>query len=199
MDTTPVLSDDQWHTLVAARAAYASTVSEFYDETFWCVSHRGQATGSFGKVDIGALLLWKRLRADTVWVGELMALPDNHVREVTAASVNAVRDTSLSRMSAAKSGRAALATLPGFRTGDALASALLTAAAPERMAIYDRRAHAALHTLGITVGHAPGRYGRYMDAIDQLLAHGPRPTRTWTARDMDIALYWLARPTTATP
>ncbi|MFF1264072.1 MULTISPECIES: hypothetical protein [unclassified Streptomyces] len=59
------------------------------------------------------------------------------------------------------------------------------------MAIYDRRAHSALHTLGITLSHAPGRYSRYIETIDQLLATAPALIRNWTPRDMDTALYWL--------
>lgn len=68
------------------------------------------------------------------------------------------------------------------------------------MAVYDRRAHNRLRTLGIPLSHAPGRYGRYsrysrysryIEAIDQLLtAAAPDPIRNWTARDIDTALYW---------
>lgn len=96
-------------------------------------------------------------------------------------TVECARDTSLSRRSAAQASRAALASLPGFRTGDALASAVLTAAAPDRMAVYDRRAHNGLRTLGIPLSHAPGRYSRYIEAIDQLQtpsATGPPATST---------------------
>lgn len=111
-----------------------------------------------------------------------------------AAATAAARDTSLSRSEAARASRAALTSLPGFRTGDALASAILTAATPDRMAIYDQRAHKGLHTLGIALSHAPGRYSRYIEAIDQLLATAPEPIRNWTARDVDTALYWLNHP-----
>lgn len=121
-----------------------------------------------------------------------MALPEADVRRATAAATTAARDTSPSRSAAARAGRAALVSLPGFVTGDALASAVLTAAAPDRMAIYDRRAHDALHSLGIPLDHAPGRYSRYIETIDQLLAAAPAPIRNWTPRDMDTALYWLA-------
>jgi hypothetical protein len=103
------------------------------------VAHRARTAGSLGKADIGALLLWKRLRADTRWAGALMAVADADVRKATKAATLAVRDTSLSRSQAAGVGRAALAKLPGFTFGDALASAVLTAAAPDRMAVYDRR------------------------------------------------------------
>ncbi|MFH8365137.1 hypothetical protein ACH4FV_36930 [Streptomyces anulatus] len=182
---------DRWQRLAAAHQAYTETVSPYYDETLQEVTRRACTSGSIGKADIGALLMWKRLRADTPWVSELMALADADVRRATAAATAAARDTSLSRRSAAQAGRAALASLPGFRTGDALASAVLTAAAPDRMAIYDRRAHNGLRTLGIPLSHAPGRYSRYIEAIDQLLTAAPDPIRNWTARDIDTTLYWM--------
>ena len=79
--------------------------------------------------------MWKRLRADTPWAAELMALADTDVHRATAEATTAAQDTTLSRCTGAQAGRAALAHLPGFRTGDALASAVLTAAARDRMAI----------------------------------------------------------------
>ncbi|EFE72181.1 predicted protein [Streptomyces viridosporus ATCC 14672] len=100
------------------------------------MSRRARGEGSPGKADIGALLLWKRLRAGTRWAGALMAVADAEVRRATAAAVAAVRDTSLSRGAAARASRATLAGLPGFVSGDAPASAVLTAAAPDRMAVY---------------------------------------------------------------
>ncbi|MDF2261570.1 hypothetical protein P2L57_39420, partial [Streptomyces ferralitis] len=91
---------------------------------------------------------------------------------------------------AARTGRGIISGLPGFRTGDALASAVLTAAAPTRMAVYDRRVQHALDTLGLTLTPAPGRYGRYMQLLHDLLKHGGAHTDAWTARDIDTALYW---------
>jgi hypothetical protein len=190
-DNPFALTPKQWQRLASAHQAYTDTVSPYYDETLQEVTRRACTSGSIGKADIGALLMWKRLRADTPWAAELMALPDADVRRATAAATTAARDTSLSRSTSARAGRAELAPLPGFRTGDALASAVLTAAAPDRMAIYDRRAHTALHTLGVSLTHAPGRYSRYIETVDQLLAAAPDPIRNWTPRDMDTALYWL--------
>jgi hypothetical protein len=115
-----------------------------------------------------------------------MSLPDTHVRAVTERAVTAVRDTTLTRSEAARTGRGIIAELPGFRTGDALASAVLTAAAPTRMAVYDRRVQHALDTLTL----APGRYGRYLQLLDDPLHHGAAPTDGWSARDLDTALYW---------
>ncbi|MFB6894539.1 hypothetical protein ACFCX4_35180 [Kitasatospora sp. NPDC056327] len=192
---TPVPDPAAWTGLIAARSAYAETVSPHYDEVLDEVAERVSARGSLGKADIGALLLWKRLRADTRWVAELMATPDAEVRARTGEAVTAVRDTSSARGAAARRGRAALAGLPGFGHGDALASAVLTAAAPDRMAVYDRHSHRGLHLLGLHLGDSSGRYARYIGLLDQLLATAPT-TVTWTARDLDLALYWLSRSRT---
>jgi hypothetical protein len=190
-DQDPAIGTEGWQRLIAARDAYEHAISPHYDEILHQVAHRARTEGSLGKADIGALLLWKRLRADTRWASALMAVSDIDVREATAAATLAVRDNSLSPSRAAKAGRAALTALPGFTSGDALASAVLTAAAPDRMAVYDRRAHTALHSLGITLTHSPGRYSRYIDVIDRLLAHAPEPAHAWTPREMDTALYYL--------
>ncbi|MEU6887922.1 hypothetical protein ABZ918_22410 [Streptomyces viridosporus] len=121
------------------------------------------------------------------------------MRRATAAAVAAVRDASLGRGAAARAGRAALAGLPGFASGDAPASAVLTAAAPDRRAVYDRRAHAGLRSLGIPLAHSRGRYGRCIDAIDRLLAAAPGPVRSWTPRETDTALSCLPSLSPAPP
>lgn len=179
-----------WDVLIPARVGYLAAVSPHYDEVFHDVAQRTEDTGSLGKTDIAALVVWKRLSAQTRWVTALMSLPDTHVRAVTQRAVAAVRDAALSRGEAARAGRGIIAELPGFRTGDALASAVLTAAAPQRMAVYDQRVQHALDTLGLTLTPAPGRYGRYLQFLDDLLRHGAARADGWTARDIDTALYW---------
>ncbi|MBO0913288.1 hypothetical protein [Streptomyces laculatispora] len=181
-----------WDILVPARASYLAGVSPHYDEVFHEVAQRTQHAGSLGKTDIAALVVWKRLSAQTRWVTALLSLPDTHVRAVTERAVTAVRDTTVPRSEAARTGRGIIWELPGFRTGDALASAVLTAAAPHRMAVYDRRVQHALDTLGLTL--TPGRYGRYMQLLDNLLEHDAARADGWTARDIDTALYWTGRP-----
>lgn len=183
-----------WDVLIPARAGYLAGVSPHYDEVFHDVAQRTEHTGSLGKTDIAALVVWKRLSAQSRWVTELMSLPDTHVRAITARATSAVRDTTLTRGEAARTGRGIIWELPGFRTGDALASAILTAAAPQRMAVYDSRVQHALDTLGLTLTHAPGRYGRYLQLLDDLLEHGAARADGWTARDVDTALYWTGRP-----
>ncbi|GCB43039.1 hypothetical protein [Streptomyces sp. NL15-2K] len=179
-----------WDVLIPARAGYLGGVSPHYDEVFHDIAQRTERAGSLDKTDIAALVVWKRLSAQTRWVSALMSLPDTQVREVTQQAVTAVRDTALTPGEAARTGRGIIAELPGFRTGDALASAILTAAAPQRMAVYDRRVQHALDTLGLTLTPTPGRYGRYLQLLDDLLKHGGAPADGWTARDIDTALYW---------
>lgn len=61
------------------------------------------------------------------------------MRTLTTRAADAVCDTNVPVPRAAQLGRRLLGSLPGFTTtGDALASALLVAAAPDRMAVYDR-------------------------------------------------------------
>lgn len=179
--------------LMAAHDEYKGAVSPHYDEVLHEVTERVRGAGSLGKADIGALVFWKRLRADTRWVPELMATPENDVRAVTAEAVDAARDSSLTVPDAAKAARSALSKLPGFNSGDALASALLLAAAPERMAVYDRRAHAGLRALDLELSDSRGRYGRYMGIVEDLRAQVSRETtgQPWLARDVDVALYQL--------
>ncbi|MEU0061492.1 hypothetical protein [Streptomyces sp. NPDC006334] len=182
-----------WDVLIPARAGYLAGVSPHYDEVFHDVVQRTEHAGSLGKTDIAALTVWKRLSAQTPWASALMSLPDAHVREVTQRAVTAVRDTAVPRSEAARAGRSIMWELPGFRTGDALASAALTAAAPTRMAVYDRRVQHALETLGLTLTRTPGRCGRYLQLLDDLLQHSPAPADGWTPRDIDTALYWTGK------
>ncbi|MBM7088368.1 hypothetical protein JTP67_07360 [Streptomyces sp. S12] len=184
------LCDRVWDVLIPARAGYLAGVSPHYDEVFHDVAQRTEHAGSLGKTDIAALAVWKRLSAQTRWVTALLSLPDAQVRSVTEQAVTAVRDTTVPRSVAARTGRGIIWELPGFRTGDALASAILTAAAPQRMAVYDRRVQHALDTLGLPLTPAPGRYGRYLQILDDLLHHGGTRADGWTARDIDTALYW---------
>ncbi len=147
-DRTGDICSDDWQRLITAREMYARSSGIHYDETLHQVAQRAQSEGSIGKADIGALLLFKRLRADTPWARALMTTADTAVRQATAA-------------------------------------------APHRMAVYDRRAHTALSSLGISLTHATGRYSRYIAALDDLLSQAPSPAHAWTPRDLDIALYCL--------
>lgn len=198
--TTPsrdklTINDEGWTRILASYSEYHAETSPAYDEVLNEVVERVRKTGDIGKADIGALLFWKRLRADTPWVTHLMTTPDVTVRETTERAVSIVNDLSLPTPEAAGLARGILSSLPGFQKGDALASALLLAAAPRRMAIYDRRAQTGLGVLGLALSAAPGRYRRYMVHVDSIrstaLAHGVE----WVGRDVDVALYRLGQPT----
>ena len=172
-----------------ARAAYrAQEDIEHYDEVLSQVAARAQEAGDLGKADIGALLFWKRLRADTSWATRLHLLPDVEVRAATRAAREAMKaETELS--AAAGAGRRALGSLPGFANGDALASAVLVALEPSRMAIYDRRAHAGLTTLGLHLDNRFGRYSRYMTQVGALVEAINSSDDPWTVRDVDLSLF----------
>lgn len=161
-------------------------LSPAYDEVMVEVAGRVRDSGSIGKADIGALVLWKRMQANTRWARDLSNTPDIEVRQTTAEAVQAVCDLNTPVVEAARAGRRALSTLPGCHHGDALASALLLAAAPERMAVYDSRAHTALHKLGVTLINGPDRYSRYIAIIEQIRYGHPDG---WSARTTDLALY----------
>jgi hypothetical protein len=61
---TPItLAPEQWQRLITARQAYTDTVSAYYDESLQQITQRACASGDIGKADIGALLMWKRLRS----------------------------------------------------------------------------------------------------------------------------------------
>ncbi|MDJ0427277.1 hypothetical protein J2W54_004832 [Rhodococcus fascians] len=177
--------------LVDAHVAYDAAASEAYDEVLFDVVARVEDAKSLGKVDIGALLFWKRLRADTPWVMALNRTPDTVVRQATGAMYVAANNEVTDTVSAAGEARSALSVLPGFSSGDALASALILAAAPERMAVFDRRAVAALKGLGVKTTTSRGQYRRYMQIVEDIRMQLAAQDITWLARDVDKALFML--------
>lgn len=107
-------STERVKTLIAAGGAYADSVSTAYDEVIVQIAERAADAGSLGKLDVGALLAWKRLRCDTRWMAELMGTPDVEVRRHTSQAVLAARDESRTVPEAAAAARSALTPLPGF-------------------------------------------------------------------------------------
>lgn len=193
-DREQSLPEDAVERLVAARREYERVISPSYDDALPEIIKRVGSTGSIGKADLGAVVLWKRLNASTRWATQLMSWPDTDVREVTGAAVTCVRDEARTLPDAAAAGRSKLTGLPGFTTGDALASAVLFIAAPTRMAVYDRRSQAGIERLGLHLSPKPGRYGRYMALVERLTLATREAGTDWQPRDVDLALYWLGRP-----
>lgn len=170
---------------------YRKRSSDFYDEVLEEVSERANLSGSMGKADIGALVVWKRLNASTRWAAGLMKTPERAVRKATAEAREAALDSTLNIQTAAGNARAALVPLPGFGTGDALASAVIYALAPARMAVYDRRAQAGLERLGLVLTSEPGRYCRYMALVEQLITDSRTFGVDLNSREVDLALFTL--------
>jgi hypothetical protein len=177
--------------LLGAHAYHRETASPFYDEVLDTVAARVASDGSLGKAEIGALVLWKRLRADARWVRALHAVPEREVRTRTAAAVDAACDRRVDNAVAADAARARLMGLPGFDHGDALASAVLLAASPDRMAVYDTRAQRGIERLGRKLDASSGRYGRYIRLIEELLLEVQVEDVRWHPRDVDLALYTI--------
>lgn len=185
---------DQAGALRRALQRHRDEASPFYDEAVNEVATRAAQSGSLGNADIGALVAWKRLNANTRWAGALMNTPDDTVREATRASRLAALSGDRDVRSAASAARSALTRLPGFSTGDALASAVIYALAPDRMAVYDRRAQAGLERIDLKLTPKPGRYGRYMELVEHLIAVSRKFGSELTAREVDLALYTLGGP-----
>lgn len=186
-------SEERCTALAGALKRYQETVCAEYDETLRDVTGRVAATGSLGKTDLGALFFWKRIPAGP-WAEELLCMPDSTVRRITAAAVAAARDQQLTVPQAARRARQALLVLPGAKTGDPFASAVILAAAPDRMAVYDYRAHLGLWRAGLHLADGSGLYYRYMELVEQCraellqLRYG-----NWTAREVDLALFTLGK------
>jgi hypothetical protein len=180
--------------LLEATQQYREQVSAHYDDVFLEVASRADPRRGLGKADIGALVAWKRLRADTAWMSRLMAISDADVRERTAACVRFAREESMPAPEAGQKAREALRVLPGFGQGTALASALCTAAAPHRLAVYDQRARTGLHRVGLELeDKGADFYRRYLLLLEQCQQEVAQEGVTWTLRDVDLALFQLGR------
>jgi hypothetical protein len=176
--------------LARSLAEARATISPHYDDVFRETQRRISAAGSAGKADIAMLSFWKRLRADTRWVRRLLALPEAEVRAATGRAVAAARDGDVCE--AAGIAREHLRVLPGFRQGTALASALLVAASPDRLAVYDKRAHLGLQKVELDLpSDSPHFYARYMSLIEQCRAEAADQGHQWSAREVDLALWIL--------
>jgi len=189
----PLSDDETRSTLKDARVAYLGMISPHYDEVFDEVAERVRKHGYATKLDLGGLVLWKRLQANTRWASSLGATADATVRDVTGRALSVYQDGALSEVPAkAQAARSVLAELPGFAHGDAFVSALLTTFDGNNLAVFDRRANYALGTvLKRPVRSGRGHYGRYIEEVHSLRALVSEPNDIWTARDIDTALYML--------
>lgn len=168
-----------------------------YDETLRIVVNRAASEESLCKADIGSLVLWKRITAQARWSTDLGMCPDAKVRGATGDAWRLANNQSLSIPEAAQAARNALRDLPGLGGTGALASALLLACAPTRMAVWDRRVRFALEALGRRPTFGRDFFKRYLGAACSLVeemqqqAGGDHGSGV-TPRHVDLALYEIA-------
>lgn len=152
----------------AWRAQHADDGGGVYDEVLHTVSVRAAADGALRKADIGALVLWKRITAQATWASRLMLTSDARVLAATGAAYERANDPSVALPDAGQAARVALRDLPGMGGTAALASAVLLALAPKRMAVWDRRVATTLSALGKFPAQRTGFYGRYLTTTLEL-------------------------------
>lgn len=178
----------RWAALLAkALGTYPPGYDALLDE----VSVRIAKAGDAGHLDIGALVFWKRVRVGK-WVEAFLETPEAVVRATTRAAF-AGGLTEGQR-------RAALGSLPGFRTGTfALGSAVLCAWQQDEYPVLDIHSVATLRKMAPSCPCNLGSYTTYVAAVrairDEINRQAlPVPgtgnaTRPWNARDVDKALF----------
>lgn len=114
---------------------------------------------------------------------------DTEVRAVTGKAWALANDESLPGPDAGLAAFRELRKLPGLGGTGALASAVLVACAPDRMAVWDRRVSSTLQAMGRRPEFGTGFYGRYLEELDRLIQDelGGEDQRSWTRRDVELA------------
>jgi hypothetical protein len=157
----------------------------YYDEVFWEVSSRIRDQGEAGKLDMAALICWKR-SGQGHWASDLMELPDTEVRKRSHAALTP-RMADQERLDV-------LATLPGFKAKSAIATAVLACNDPAEFGVLDRRALDGLRRIERPIIRGRGETLRYLVRLRELrdLASIARPGVT--ARNVDQSLWLVGNP-----
>lgn len=162
-----------------------------YDEVLRDVSARVADQGSIGKADIGAMVVWKRSTATAPWSRRLMNTQDSEVRAVTARAYEIANDTSKSIPEAGDEARQLLTCVPGLGGGGAIASAVLLAMSPTRMAVWDRWANTSLTAIGREPQGPRQHYRNYLEIVVDLVdaMQESIDSHTVIPREVDLALF----------
>jgi hypothetical protein len=186
------MDDEQRVALLNRAMTVVRQFSPDYDDVLREVSARIAASGSVGKGDIATIAFWKRVRT-AAWAESFLSLPEARVREVTGPVVMAAREPDV--ISAASKARELLRDLPGFKTGSAMSSAVLTAIRPDGLAVYDRNANDGLKVLDLDLAYdEPHHYAEYMRRIEKCRIEGrAKGGQRWSAHEVDLALYVLGK------
>lgn len=177
-----------------------TAAADTYDEVLREVAERAAQQHSLGKADIGALVVWKRLNASTKWAKNLMLTPDRDVREATGRAWKLANDESMTIPEAGGSARSELWGTPGLGGRGAIASAVLVALSPTRMAVWDRRAGSTLSAIGRHPEKGNGKYASYLRIVlglaDQM-CEADRSAQAPSPREVDLVLFRAAGDPTA--
>lgn len=178
-----MLDDAAAERLLAAIGAYDAADNR-YDEVFTEIGQRITQGREAGKLDLAALITWKR-SGQGAWVKDLLATPEARVRKVTRQAFAADGDLAVLRT---------LAILPGFGSRGPIATALMAAYAPREWAVLDRRASDALTDLERPIGRHSGRTLRYLATVRDLRNELAVRQPGITAREIDKGLFILGDP-----
>lgn len=179
-------------TLQASQHPHTETT---YDEVLREISSRIADQGSIGKADIGALVVWKRSTATAPWSRNLMNTPDSEIRQVTARTYALANDLSKSIPEAGGEAHQLLRCIPGLGGGGAIASAVLLAMSPTRMAVWDRRVNQSLKAIDMSPTGLRHRYRNYLETVVELadaMQLAASDNRAVIPREVDLALYHAA-------
>jgi cell division FtsZ-interacting protein ZapD len=152
-----------------------------YDEALFEVRARLVAHGAATKMDLAALICWKYLPRSP-WMQALQNVPHTVVRDTTAEAMAPL----LSDQARIQ----ALAPLPGFSRGRALASAFFTAWDPLQFGVQDDRAlrkRSRFISPMCTCSwvNLPSYWAHLRELATELTSNGA----AWTPRMVDMALY----------
>jgi hypothetical protein len=137
-----------------------------------------------------------RLHADTPRVPRLMTLKDTEVRDVTEGAGRPVNDDPLSVPDAASARPGCADAAAWLRDGGRTSVRSPAGSSTQAHGRVRQTCPSRIKDFGAYAlsGARPGRYKRYMALVEGLRLIAERNGHAWTARDVDVALYWRGRP-----
>ena len=178
---TEIVNSDLYVQLTSALETY----DKIYDEVFESVHERMAGNGFATKMDISALLFWKRIETKKFRM-HLLETSDSKVRSVTQAAF-ADGMSNADRLDAMR-------PLPGCKSGIAVPTTILAAFDPGRFGIYDERALKALKRLRVPNCKCTiSRGDIFFDHLARLATEMSVVGNSWTPRQVDMALFKLGK------
>ncbi|MGO9163034.1 MAG: hypothetical protein ACLP7J_20470 [Streptosporangiaceae bacterium] len=160
-----------------------------YDEPLAEVISRVRVNGCMTKLDLLAMITWKRIRTAAPWVYDLLTTQDAKVRDCTEAAFQ----PGLSDQQRID----ALKDIPGCRGGASMATVALCAYDPVEFGIMDDRALDALEDDPLEIDLHRRRRGltlRYLIKVRELRDMLAQVRTGVTARNLDQALFVIGDP-----